>query len=87
MVLKRGHVALEEQTTSEAERRARAERDLIELEAKTRGRLLYLEMWKQGAMSHLTRMGTSLQASIPEAEHAAAKVPYCTAMQCNANVV
>lgn len=66
--LKRRHISLEEQRVQEEGRRCTAERDMIEQEKKLRGRLLYLELWKQGASARLSRLSAALDTSVSAPE-------------------
>mmetsp|Transcript_4989 Transcript_4989/g.17572 ORF Transcript_4989/g.17572 Transcript_4989/m.17572 type:complete len:1787 (+) Transcript_4989:187-5547(+) len=65
MLLRRRYAIAEESRIGEAQRRIGAERALSELEASLRGRILYLELWKQGASSRVDRLQAELAESVP----------------------
>ena len=66
--LQRRHNILEEELRTERDRRARAELALDDLNATMRGRILYLELWKQGASVRVERLQAELADSVP-AQH------------------
>ena len=42
-----------------------AEQALSELHAALRGRILYLEVWKHGALARVERLRSELEESVP----------------------
>ena len=56
LLLKRRHAVLDEELQNETDRRTKAEHALSDLDATLRGRILYLELWKQGASTRVERL-------------------------------
>lgn len=65
LLLKRRLGILDEAFKVENRGRLRAEHALGELEATMRSRILYLELWKQGASKHVERIQAELDESLP----------------------
>lgn len=65
LLLRRRCTILDEEFKAEADRRARAEFALNELEATLRSRILYLELWKRGASVRVERLQAELDESLP----------------------
>lgn len=65
LLLKRRHAILDEEIKTGTERRLKIERALTDLDVMLRGRILYLELWKQGASSRVERLQTELDESVP----------------------
>ena len=56
---------LDDQLKLEKDRRMDAEQALGELHAALRGRILYLEVWKHGALARVERLRSELEESVP----------------------
>ena len=67
--LARKYGSLHEQLKVEAEARVRAEKNLVEMEATTSKRTLYLEQYKGQAVELTERLQRQLEKSTPDAEH------------------
>lgn len=65
MVLKRRHAILQEELKAESDMRFKAEHALGEMEATLRSRILYLELWKQGASARVERLQAEVNESVP----------------------
>jgi len=65
VLLKRRHAMLDDQLKLEKDRRMDAEQALSELHAALRGRILYLEVWKHGALARVERLRSELEESVP----------------------
>jgi len=65
LVLKRRHTIVDGELQIERDMRLRAEGALGDLIATMRGRILYLELWKQGASARFERFQAELDDSVP----------------------
>ena len=68
LLLKRRHAILDEDMRIETDRRIKVEHALTDLDAMLRGRILYLELWKQGASARVERLQTELNDSVPASQ-------------------
>ena len=64
-MLKRRHTIVDGELQIERDMRLRAEGALGDLIATMRGRILYLELWKQGASARFERFQAELDDSVP----------------------
>jgi chromosome segregation ATPase len=67
--LARKYGSQQEQLKVEAEARVRAEKNLVEIEATTSKRTLYLEQYKAQAVELTERLQRQLEKSVPDVEH------------------
>jgi hypothetical protein len=65
LILRRRCACLEELTQEETKLRMEAEKNVIEMEACLKERLLYLEEWKLSASERLERQAAALEKSRP----------------------
>jgi len=65
LLIKRRYATLYEDFKAELARRRRAESAVSDIEATLRGRILYLELWKQGASTHIDHLQTELDQLTP----------------------
>ena len=65
ILLKRRYAILYDELNAEIDRRCQAEQALTDLNANLRGRILYLETWKQGASARVERLQCELNDSVP----------------------
>mmetsp|Transcript_30679 Transcript_30679/g.94904 ORF Transcript_30679/g.94904 Transcript_30679/m.94904 type:complete len:301 (-) Transcript_30679:3160-4062(-) len=64
--MKRRHAIVHEELTLEKARRVHAENAINDLEATLRIRVLYLELWKQGASARIDRLQAEVEESTPK---------------------
>lgn len=68
LLLKRRHAILDEEMRIETDRRIKVEHALTDLDVTLRARILYLELWKQGASARVERLQAELDESVPASQ-------------------